>query len=97
MTCALYLAHVCLIDPSTVYLTAGLSPHENRETQGALCSDGRNSWRCRGPLAEVKLGMVIEISRNVSLDVGYLHRSFLTDRDYGTNGPYASLTWRPWR
>lgn len=97
MNCLIMIAGVCALDTGNIYLTAGLSAHENHETQGSLCSDGRNSWRCKGPYAEVKLGMVIEISRQVSLDVGYMHRSFLVDRDYGTNGPYAALTWRPWR
>lgn len=99
MNCILMWLSTCIIDPSNVYLTAGLSDHQNGRYDQAICTNKQGWWhRCRGPLADLKIGTVIEISGSVSLDVGYFHRSFIQEsNDEGTNGFSVSMTYRPWR
>ncbi len=96
MTCLLTWMSVCLVDPANLYASAGLYPNNAHPSnyEGAWCWD---HW-CRGPIGEVKLGLVVELNGTLDLDVGVLHRSFpLEPYDEGTNGAYAVLTWRPWR
>lgn len=99
MNCLIMIAGVCALDPGNVYLTAGLSAHDNSRYDQAICANEQGWWhRCSGPYGELKIGTVIDINDNVSIDLGWMHRSFISEpNDVGTNGWFTSVTYRPWR
>lgn len=98
MNCILMWLSTCIIDPSNIYLTAGLYDNDIHKAEGSWCSNKERGWFCRGPMAELKLGTVIDVTQTISLDVGVMHRSFPMEKeDYGSTGPYISMTYRPWR
>lgn len=103
MSCLLAFASVCLLDPSTAYVSTELdfgNSHSTHVVAGETFEEGswcRTSY-CVGPLATVRAGWTVEVSESLTLDVGYMHRSFLLDRrDRGYEAPYLRATWRPWR
>lgn len=94
MSCALLFASVCLIDPSNLYATAGLSDQLRADPdEGRWCDD----HFCRGPMAELKIGMTVEVSPKIQFDYGLRHTSFINDNDRGEESAYLSVTWRPFR
>lgn len=97
MSCLLVWAATCLLDPSNVYVRGEILPNpgyrmENNE--GYWC----RNHECRGPLAELRVGVHVELPKGWRLDYGLLHRSFPFEKyDKGLNVPFVSLEWRPWR
>lgn len=62
--------------------------------EGYWCMD----HRCEGPLAEIRIGMAVQLPKGWELDYGFLHQSFpMENGDKGMNVPFVSLTWRPFR
>lgn len=95
MDCLINLVAFCLLDPSKVYVRAEMyAPTHASQFEGRWC---KNHW-CRGPMGVLRLGIEIDITRELQLDVGYQHQSDIQDfHDRGEESPYLSLTWRPWR
>lgn len=94
MSCALLWASVCIIDPSNLYVTAGISSQLEADPQeGRWCAN----HFCKGPLGELKIGMLVEVNPRLEIDYGFRHTSFVKDNDTGEESVFASVTWRPFR
>lgn len=57
----------------------------------------RAHW-CTGPLGMFRIGTKLEVTREISLDFGLSHTSFInTNKDRGEESMYLSLTWKPFK
>lgn len=103
MECLINLFALCVFDPSNVYITAGLestihsgdnSLRVERCYETAWCTRSGYS----GPVGTLKLGVSTPLTRELTLDYGFAHRSMVrTNRDHGQESLYATLTWRPFK
>lgn len=104
MSCLLLWASVCLIDPSNIYLTGGLEAplnHPSNERIAEPCY-GADTWCLSKPnggaVGTLRLGNVIEVSSEFTIDYGFAHRSLInTNKDRGQEFAYISVTYRPFR
>lgn len=100
MDCLIHLLALCVFDPSNVYVTAGIeSQITNREPVRVVsCYEVAYCTRpaYKGPLGTLKLGVILPVTSQVSIDYGFAHRSYLnTNRDNGLEVAFVELTWRP--
>lgn len=102
MDCLFKLLAICIFDPSNLYITGEFVTPFNQALQikaeplhieGYWCGD---HW-CRGPLASLRLGMVIQLKQGLEVDLGLRHQSFIHDDDRGQEGAFVSFTYRPFR
>lgn len=86
------LAVFCL---ANLYVSVELTQprYRVRYNEGYWCTN----HQCDGPLADVHLGMRINLDR-VEIDYGLRHQSFpMEPYDKGQNGPFVRIEWRPFK
>jgi hypothetical protein len=89
MSCT--IAVFCL---SNLYITGELTQQNRAWMEGSWC---RTHW-CRGPQAELTIGMKWYVTEHVVVDYGLKHTSFISEPDdRGQEVPFVSLTWRPFK
>lgn len=99
MDCLIHLMALCLFEPSGVYVTGEIyEPHYRWYEGGLWCGRvGKDAHYCEGPMGELRLGVEISMTPTLMLDYGFKHQSYIMEDDNGTNMPFLSLTWRPFR
>ncbi len=103
MNCLLNLMAVCLFDPSNVYITAGLDAAIDRPSDERLARPCYGTAWCvrprpSGPIGTIKIGAVVSLSNELTIDYGLSHRSYVnTSIDRGGEFAFVELTWRPFR
>jgi hypothetical protein len=96
MTCALWFASVCLVDPSTFQVQAELSqPIQKPLHEGAWCGNTKIGHWCQGPRADLTLSMSITLPKGFRADYGLRHESYVFESDRGTESVYVRLAWSP--
>lgn len=67
---------------------------EYNRLEGWWCS----TRACKGPLAEVKIGMPVQVTDRVSVTYGYKHMSFPQEKkDKGQDGLFLNVKWEPFK
>ena len=95
MNCLTAFVLSCLFEPSNLYLTGQVQFALDQANYGRRWC--RTDW-CNDKVAELRIGMVVELSSSFQVDYGLLHRSFYdTPNDKGEESAFLSLTWRPFR
>lgn len=53
---------------------------------------------CKGPLADLTIGMPVQVTEEIRIAYGFKHSSFPMDRkDVGQNGWFISFKWEPFK
>lgn len=78
-----------------VYATGELQTQiQKPQFEGRWC---QTRW-CTGPMGTLRIGTKIDVTREITLDLGVLHSSYVnTNKDRGIESAYMSMTWRPFR
>jgi hypothetical protein len=102
MNCLWNLLAVCIFDPSNVYLTAGLEAtlsEPGNQRISTRCY--KTAWCVReqpsGLIGTLKIGSVVQISKDLTIDYGLTHRSRTNTGDRGSEFAFIEMTWRPFR
>ena len=93
MNCLLSLIASCLLQGS--YVSAGLESQFHASQFDRFHCNGRI---CSGTKAVFAIGVTIDLTKRLELDLGVMHESFAnTRRDYGIESAFIKMKWSPFR
>ena len=81
--CLLSIASLCLFDPSGAYLTGEVAGPRVGMSSGEYAWCGHVARPCRGPMGILRAGMKVDLTRNITIDYGLMHSSFILENDRG--------------
>lgn len=96
MNCWIILFHLCVFDPSSVYLTGDLSTQISGRWDQSTTHEGITR-KTAGAFGRLELGIDVPLSRELVLRYGIEHISNVATGDRGEERAFIGFTWRPFR
>lgn len=90
MECLLAIA--CLFNSSNLYVSGDLYTQVSNRDYGRRWCFNRP---CYGTLAELRIGMKVDITPSMQIDYGLRHTSFPDENDRGEESAFLGFTYRP--
>lgn len=96
MNCWVMLLHVCVFDPSSMYVAGDVSTQIAGDWGQWVDAPGgvRKTDSAFGRLA---LGVDVQLSKGFALRYGVEHTSKIINGDRGEERAFVGFTWRPFR
>lgn len=97
MNCWLTLFHLCVFDPSSVYVAGDVST-QLAGNFGYVLEHSDHTWHITHPtVGHLELGVDVELTRSLALRYGIAHESVIGLGDRGQERAFIGFTWRPFK